>query len=257
MLIIWFGTLINFYNYLHSSSLKYLLCIFPNLGLLFGFEIMLQFERSGRDLNFESLFINIFNDPLNLGSIMICMNLWSVFYIIMTWYFEKILPSEYGVPLPFYFLFTKSYWFPQAYDINKYDSNYFNGKNINKPSFEMDPQGYRNTVCVQNLSKEFLRFKTVKKAVNNVSINFYENQIYGLLGKNGAGKTTTTFLLCGLYPPTSGTTKIMGYDLRTNIDHIRSLIGYCPQVDILFDNFNVEEHLKLVALVIFKTICFY
>jgi ABC-type multidrug transport system ATPase subunit len=76
------------------------------------------------------------------------------------------------------------------------------------------------------------------------------------LGHNGAGKTTTTFLLCGIYPPTSGTAYIMNHDLRTDLDHIRSALGYCPQQDILFDNFTVKEHLKLISLVniLFKKI---
>ncbi len=58
-------------------------------------------------------------------------------------------------------------------------------------------------------------------------------------------------MLCGLYPPTSGTALIMGYDLRHEIDEIHSIIGYCPQHDILYDSLNVEEHLRLVAQVSF------
>ena len=56
-------------------------------------------------------------------------------------------------------------------------------------------------------------------------------------------------LLCGIYPPTSGTATIMGFDLRKDMDQIRSLIGFCPQYDILFDDLNVAEHLKLIAMV--------
>ena len=60
-------------------------------------------------------------------------------------------------------------------------------------------------------------------------------------------------MLCGLYPPTTGTADIMGYNLRTQLDQIRSIIGFCPQVDILFDEFNVKEHLELIASVNLKT----
>lgn len=56
-------------------------------------------------------------------------------------------------------------------------------------------------------------------------------------------------MLCGLYSPTSGNADIHGYNLRFEIEDIRSIIGYCPQVDILFDSFNVKEHLQLIALV--------
>ena len=57
-------------------------------------------------------------------------------------------------------------------------------------------------------------------------------------------------MLSGLYPPTSGTGSIMDYDLRNELDEIRSIIGYCPQIDILIDDFTVKEHLKLIAMVI-------
>lgn len=66
---------------------------------------------------------------------------------------------------------------------------------------------------------------------------------------NGAGKTTCTFMLCGIYPPTSGTAKILGYDIVHDMDKIRSSLGFCPQHDILYDELNVEEHLDMIAMV--------
>ena len=56
-------------------------------------------------------------------------------------------------------------------------------------------------------------------------------------------------MLCGLYPPTSGTANMMGYDLCYEIDKIHSVLGFCPQYDILYDDLTVEEHFKLIALV--------
>ena len=56
-------------------------------------------------------------------------------------------------------------------------------------------------------------------------------------------------MLVGLYPPSSGSAYIMGYNLSTQLDRIRSTIGYCPQVDILYENFTIKEHLELVASV--------
>jgi ABC-type multidrug transport system ATPase subunit len=62
-----------------------------------------------------------------------------------------------------------------------------------------------------------------------MSINFYENQITGLLGHNGAGKTTTTFMLCGIYAPDSGDAFVLGKSIRNQMDQIRSSLGFCPQ----------------------------
>ncbi len=51
----------------------------------------------------------------------------------------------------------------------------------------------------------------------------------GLLGHNGAGKTTTIFMLCGIYETTSGSVKVYNYDLATQLDSIRPLLGFVPQ----------------------------
>ena len=64
-------------------------------------------------------------------------------------------------------------------------------------------------------------------------VNFYENQITGLLGHNGAGKTTTTFMLCGMYAPDGGNAYILGNDIKYQMDSIRTSMGFCPQHDIL------------------------
>ena len=53
----------------------------------------------------------------------------------------------------------------------------------------------------------------------------------------------------GIYPPTSGTAKILGYDIVQNMEEIRTSLGFCPQHDILYDDLNVEEHLTILALV--------
>ena len=51
-------------------------------------------------------------------------------------------------------------------------------------------------------------------------------------------------ILTGLFPPTSGTAEVNGFDIRSNFDKIRSSLGICPQFDVLFDELTVEEHLK-------------
>ena len=51
-------------------------------------------------------------------------------------------------------------------------------------------------------------------------------------------------IITGLFPPTTGTAIVNGYDIRTDIDKVRSSLGICPQFDVLFDELTVEEHLK-------------
>jgi ATP-binding cassette subfamily A (ABC1) protein 3 len=56
-------------------------------------------------------------------------------------------------------------------------------------------------------------------------------------------------MLCGIYPPTSGTIQIFGYDVSTQFDQFRSSIGFCPQHSILYDDMTIYEHLLLIASV--------
>lgn len=104
-IIFWLITLINFYDSLPSSSIKYLFCIFPNTGLTFAFQVIFQYERSGEDFSYLNLYENLFDDTLNLGAVLASMIGWTLLYIPVTWYIERILPGEYGAPLPFYFPF--------------------------------------------------------------------------------------------------------------------------------------------------------
>lgn len=83
--------------------------------------------------------------------------------------------------------------------------------------------------------------------MDNLTLNFYQDQITGFLGHNGAGKTTVTLMLCGIYSPDSGTAHILGHDIGVDLDSVRSLIGFCPQQNILYDELSVYQHLKLIS----------
>ena len=74
----------------------------------------------------------------------------------------------------------------------------------------------------------------------------YEGQIFALLGHNGAGKTTMISMLTGMLKPTEGFANVYGYDVFENdIDEVRSIMGVCPQHDILFDLLTPIEHLSI------------
>ncbi len=102
-ILIWIATAFNFYDSLPQSAIKYPLCIFPNMALTFAWQTINQFERSSKVLSITQLYINIFNDTENLGAILAAMFGYTLLYIPIAWYVERISPGEYGVPLPFYF----------------------------------------------------------------------------------------------------------------------------------------------------------
>jgi ABC-2 type transport system ATP-binding protein len=89
-------------------------------------------------------------------------------------------------------------------------------------------------------------------AVNNLSIDIEEGEVFGLLGPNGAGKTTTISMLCTILKPTSGTAKVNGFDIRTQPSKVRSSIGIVfqePSVDdLLTGRENLEMHAMLYGI---------
>lgn len=83
------------------------------------------------------------------------------------------------------------------------------------------------------------------KAVDEVSFNIEEGEIFGFLGPNGAGKTTTIMMLITLTNPTSGTAKIRGHDIQTERDAVRNCIGYVSQDVAVDDQLTGRENILL------------
>jgi ABC-2 type transport system ATP-binding protein len=80
-------------------------------------------------------------------------------------------------------------------------------------------------------------------AVDHLSLEIRQNEIFGLLGPNGAGKTTTISILCGLFPPTKGEVIIHGMDIRHDLDQIKQIIGIVPQEIALYPTLTATENL--------------
>ncbi len=105
-----------------------------------------------------------------------------------------------------------------------------------------------DAIEVSNLTK---KFKNVL-AVNNISFNVKEGEIFGVLGLNGAGKTTTIKMMSGLTRPTSGNIKVFDYDIYKDINKIKSIIGVSPQESAIANNLTVKENIELMASLYFK-----
>jgi len=97
---------------------------------------------------------------------------------------------------------------------------------------------------IKNLTKKFDDFT----AVDNVSLEINEGEIFGLLGPNGAGKTTTLSILATLLPPTSGNAVINGYDVAKHPTQVRRSIGFVFQDPSSDDLLTGRENLYLHAL---------
>lgn len=98
-------------------------------------------------------------------------------------------------------------------------------------------------IQTKNLTRKFGNFT----AVDGLTLNVYEGELFGFLGPNGAGKTTTIRMLTTLISPTAGDASIGGFDLRKESAKVRSVIGVVPQQFALFDELTPIENLQYIG----------
>jgi len=97
-----------------------------------------------------------------------------------------------------------------------------------------------SAITVKNLTRRFGEFV----AVNDVSFEVGEGEIFGFLGANGAGKSTTIRMLCGLLRPTSGTAIVGGVDVSRDPEAVKLRIGYMSQKFSLYEALTVDQNIR-------------
>ncbi|MBC5646247.1 ABC transporter ATP-binding protein [Parabacteroides sp. W1-Q-101] len=98
-----------------------------------------------------------------------------------------------------------------------------------------------NVIETDSLTKRFGTFT----AVDHISFEVGEGEIFGFLGANGAGKTTAMRMLCGLSTPTSGKARVAGFDVYKETEQIKRHIGYMSQKFSLYGDLKVWENIRL------------
>lgn len=98
-------------------------------------------------------------------------------------------------------------------------------------------------VKLEHVTKQFGNFTAVK----DVSLEIAHGEIFGIIGPNGAGKTTTVNMICGMFPPSSGTVTTLGLNPTSESRHLREILGVQFQEARLPNAISVEEALKLYS----------
>jgi ABC-type multidrug transport system ATPase subunit len=200
--------------------------------------------------------LKYFNSP---GTCLIYMLLDILLYVVLTLYFDNVIPNEFGNRQPFYYFLLPSYWgisksdsnspnewvkntldkYPPTYDKNKIDSDVLDHINYTCDSNNNDP------IKVINLMKKYGRGKDEKVVVNGSYLSFSKDKVVVFLGQNGAGKSTTINIMAGLTPPNGGDVSVFGKNLKNDLNGVQRELGICPQNDILYADMTAMEHLLL------------
>lgn len=98
----------------------------------------------------------------------------------------------------------------------------------------------KTVISTEKLTKRFGDFT----AVNEITFDVHQGEIFGFLGANGAGKTTAMRMLCGLSTPTSGKANIAGFDVYRQTEKIKKNIGYMSQKFSLYEDLTILENIR-------------
>ncbi|MDX1939112.1 MAG: ABC transporter ATP-binding protein [Saprospiraceae bacterium] len=96
-------------------------------------------------------------------------------------------------------------------------------------------------IATDKLTKRFGNFT----AVDAITFEVAQGEIFGFLGANGAGKTTAMRMLCGLLHPTSGQAEVAGFDVFRQREKIKQNIGYMSQKFSLYEDLTIRENIRL------------
>jgi len=96
-------------------------------------------------------------------------------------------------------------------------------------------------VC--NLTRDFKN----RRALDHITFDVNSAEVFGFLGPNGAGKTTTLKILTGLLRPTEGTAKVAGWDIDSDQDKIKSLIGVVFEFQNVYKRLSARDNLYFSA----------
>jgi len=105
------------------------------------------------------------------------------------------------------------------------------------------PAGDEVAIEAHGLTRDFGSFR----AVDQVSFQVIQGEIFGLLGANGAGKTTVIKMLTGILPPSGGEGRVAGADMRRARQAVKEHIGYMSQAFSLYRDMTVLENIRLYA----------
>ncbi|XP_049818553.1 phospholipid-transporting ATPase ABCA3 isoform X2 [Aethina tumida] len=226
--------------------LKLLFSIFPNIVLGQGYKIIEKFETKEVGLQWY----NLFNKPLNekneicMFAVLTLFIIETLIFVVLAVYFDNINPGEYGIRKQFSYPFQNlKQWITSkssSVGVNSHKAE--EGQLV--PRASVHGHNKRPGIILENLTKMF----GGHPAVDNLNLNIDRDQITVLLGHNGAGKTTVMHMMTGMIDATKGHIYINDLNVKTHMKEIRLSLGLCPQHNLLFRDFTVEEHLIFFAM---------
>ncbi|XP_020805682.1 ATP-binding cassette sub-family A member 1 [Drosophila serrata] len=235
-MISWLPWRLMVLGYQATANRVYIACLFLNSSLAMGLQEFIEHENFFMGMQWNMIFTKTDpSDAISLGTIMVIMLLGTVLRILILWYVEE-LKSVKG--RKWYFLFQSSFWCPRRVrNLNDIEGQDFHAEQ------DHEPLSHRNrSIIIQ--TRNLTKIYNGQKAISDVSLNFYQDEITVFLGHNDSGKTTIFKMLAGMEEPDGGHIIINGFDLTTQDRKALRSMSLCPQENMFFDKLNVRWHIK-------------
>ncbi|XP_015999134.2 ATP-binding cassette sub-family A member 9 [Rousettus aegyptiacus] len=249
LLTVFWGSLGFTALYRHLPAfLEWTLCLLSPFAFTAGMAQLLHLDY---DVNANS-HLDSSNNPNLIIAILFMLVFDTLLYLVLTLYFDKIFPTEYGRRHSPCFFLKSSFWFQHRKADHVALENEIDLDSPSNDAFEPVPPEFqgKEAIRIKNLKKEYKKGKNERvEALKGLVFDIYEGQITALLGHSGAGKTTLLNMLSGLSVPTSGSVTIYNHSPSeaADLETVSKLTGVCPQSNVQFGFLTVRENLWLFA----------
>uniref|UniRef100_A0A7S4NY30 ABC transporter domain-containing protein n=1 Tax=Guillardia theta TaxID=55529 RepID=A0A7S4NY30_GUITH len=243
----------NFFNSTSvSKDLVNFITLFPLWSLYRGFNEYYQYayvaaRSGGQGLTWSKMA----TDPrCGMPAVLAILAVEWVVFMLITIYLDQVLDSGHGVPKhPLFFLGYKHREeqmladIEHEQDISEFPDVQEEEARINK--LESADKSEHDAVMIHQLKKIYPGYLggSPKVAVKSLTMGVQHGECFGMLGPNGAGKTTTINMLIGFTRPSGGHATVEVFSIISEMNRIYSLMGVCPQHDILWETLTAREHM--------------
>jgi len=226
----------------------------PPVALSLGAAMLAELESAGDGAQWGNLGAEI--NHFTMGHALVMMLIDTGLFSLLAWYLDKVLVVGFGTRQPWNFLCLRKYWNPDVRGLTDEEFHDLEGQfddtangNARYENISSD-LALRRRVLLRGIKKFFKTQEgQLLAAVQGLSVNLYEGQIFCLLGHNGAGKSTTINMLSGMLPVDEGDAIVYGMSVRKDMTSIRKILGVCPQHDVIWSQMTVREHLEFFAAI--------
>jgi len=244
-----------FYTDSIANSLKTFITLWPIWGFYRGWEDYREYAAQAVRMGRSGMtWSDVSGDPLcAMKTVMLVMGVECAVFLAVSLYLDQVLDSGHRVPRhPLFFL---SFLWRNDNKVSEQDAEEAAGGALVPADVLHEAQRVRamfegpvelhDAVMIDKINKVFPAYigNPPKVAVRTLTLGIAHGECFGMLGPNGAGKSTTINMLVGFSQPTQGTALVEGFDIRTEMDRIYSLMGVCPQHDVMWETLTARQHM--------------